>query len=273
MERSERIGELDFYIEKQVSKAPIHNMHHHRSFELYLLVKGQREYFIEDRFFTVDEGDLVFIPRTVFHRTAGEGGLRFLVHFSERFLETYFTPAALHPLLENLPFVYRGEESQKAQLQSVLNAMLAETARADAEQTPADQLLLAGNLYRLLFTMCYGSNTYLPRDHADERITQIIQYINENYNNISDIETIARRFYISKYHLCRFFKKNLGIPLVTYLNTIKIREACAMIKNGRTNLTEVAMGCGFNSSSYFCKVFKKEKGISPTQYKRNLTKR
>lgn len=262
------VGSLDFYIEKQVSKMPLHNMHHHRSFELYLLVKGQREYFIEDRFFSVDEGDLVFIPRTVFHRTAGEGGLRFLVHFSEAFLEKYFTTAALHPLLENLPFVYRGEENQRVQILSVLNAMLAESDRADDEQTPVDELLVAVHLYRLLFIMTYGNNTYRPQDYADERITQIIQYINENYNNIADIEVIAQRFYISKYHLCRFFKKNLGITLISYLNTIKIRQACAMIKNGCTNLTEVAMGCGFNSSSYFCKVFKKEKGISPTEYRR-----
>ena len=65
-----------------------------------------------------------------------------------------------------------------------------------------------------------------------------------------------------------FFKKNLGISLITYLNTIKIRNACRMIKEGCSNLTEVAMQCGFNSPSYFCKVFKKEIGISPTDYRR-----
>lgn len=268
MDRSQLVGGMDFYIEKIVSKAPLHNMHHHRSYELYYMVKGQREYFIADRFFMIDEADLVLIPKNVFHRTAGEGGLRFLVHFSEAFLEKWVTPAAIHPLLEQLPPVFRGEELQKRQLTDLLNRMLAEYTRAQSEGTSTDDRLLAGCLYQVLFTMHYSSNTYIPGNQTDERITRIVHYINENYDSISDVESIAREFYISKYHLCRFFKKNLGISLITYLNTIKIRNACRMIKEGCTNLTEVAMQCGFNSPSYFCKVFKKEIGISPTDYRR-----
>ena len=128
--------------------------------------------------------------------------------------------------------------------------------------------MLAGYLYQLLFMMHYTPNTYVPHDYADGRIAQVIKYINENYSQINDIEEIAERFFISKFHLCRIFNKNLGIPLVTYLNTIKIREACKMIRAGGHNLTDIAMQCGFNSSSYFCKVFKSEKGVSPTEYKK-----
>ena len=57
---------------------------------------------------------------------------------------------------------------------------------------------------------------------------------------------------------------------MTYLNNIKIREACNMIKSGCNNMTEIAILCGFNSSSYFCKVFKKEKGISPTEFRKAI---
>jgi two-component system response regulator YesN len=62
----------------------------------------------------------------------------------------------------------------------------------------------------------------------------------------------------------------LGISLVSYLNTIKIKEACKLIKSGCTNMTQVAIQSGFNSSSYFCKVFKKEKGISPTEFRKAI---
>lgn len=268
MEHSMTVGELDFYIEKIVSKTPLHNMHHHRSYELYYMLKGQREYFIEDRFFVINEGDLVLIPKNVFHRTAGEGGLRFLVHFSEAFLERWVTPASLQPLLEELPPVFRGEELQRSQLAYALNQILIEHTRAELEHVATDDQLLAGYLYQILFTMRYCGNTYVPENYTDERISDIVHYINENYNSIGDVESIAREFYISKYYLCRLFKKSLGISLISYLNTIKIRNACRMIKEGSTNLTEVAMRCGFNSSSYFCKVFNKETGMSPTDYRR-----
>lgn len=258
----------DFYMEKEISKAPLLNMHNHRDYELYYLVKGERDYFIEDRFFKVSAGDLVLIPRNVLHRTDGEGGLRYLVHFSGHFLQKYFTPETLEQIMEKLPLVYRPEAKEYGRTLAILEEMLQEFSKSQREQLPYDEALIAGYLYQLLFTMRYCGNTYVPYDYADERITRIIRYINENYSQINDIGQIAEQFFVSKYHLCRFFKKNLGIPLIAYLNTIKIREACRMIKNSNDSLTHIAMQCGFNSSSYFCKVFKNERGISPTEYRK-----
>lgn len=258
----------DFYMEKEISKAPLLNMHQHRDYELYYLVKGERDYFIEDRFFKVAAGDLVLIPRKVLHRTDGEGGLRYLVHFSGQFLQKFFTPATLEQLMGKLPFVFRPEAKEHGRILAILEEMLQAFSKSQREQTPCDEGLVAGYLYQLLFTMRYTGNTYVPHDYADERITRIIQYINENYSQINDIGQIAEQFFVSKYHLCRFFKKNLGIPLIAYLNAIKIREACRMIKGSNDSLTQIAMRCGFNSSSYFCKVFKNERGISPTEYRK-----
>lgn len=264
----ERSNTADFYIEKEVCRAPLLNMHHHRNYELYYMVKGEREYFIEDRFFKVAAGDLVLLPRKVLHRTAGEGGLRYLVHFSGKFLEKFFSKAVLDPMMGGLPFVFRPEERECERILPILEGMHQEYTKGQRENVEPNETLLAGYLYQLLFIMAYTENRYVPYNYSDERITKIIQYINENYSEINDIEQIAEQFYVSKFHLCRFFKKNLGISLITYLNAIKIRQACAMIKNGNDSLTQIAMRCGFNSSSYFCKVFKSEQGISPTEYKK-----
>lgn len=253
----------DIYIEKEVSAIQLPTMHHHRSFELYYLVKGNREYFIEDRFFSVGEGDLVLIPQKVFHRTAGKGGLRFLIHFTDTFLEKFFTPATLTPLLEGVPFVFRANEKDRYHILTNLENMLSEY-----NKPTRNEMLLAGCLYQILFTSACAPNNYVPQSYANENITQIIQYINENYNHISDIEQIAEHFFISKFYLCRLFSRNLGISLVAYLNTIKIREACHMLITSNANMTEVSMECGFNSPSYFCKVFKAEKGMSPTEYRK-----
>ena len=259
----------DFYILKNVYKDPLPNMHMHRSYELYYLVNGDREYFIEDRIFTVTEGDIVLIPKKVMHRTGGAGGLRFLIHFTDAFLEKHFTDATLKPLRKDLPFIFRPDPADADHILHLFNAMLNEYNRTAKDQSPQNEQLLSGYLYQLLFAMAYTNNTYTPQNTSDSRITQIIQYISENYNHINDIEQIAEHFFISKYHLCRYFQKHLGISLVSYLNAIKIKEACNLIKSGSVSMTQVAIQCGFNSSSYFCKVFKKEKGISPSEYKKN----
>ena len=268
MPQIELVESADFFVEKDVWKMPMHAMHHHPTWELYYLIKGEREYFIEDEFFKLTDGDMVLVPKSALHRTAGKGATRYLIYFSDKFLQKYFMPMALQPLFSRRPFVFRADEGERERINAVFNALLTEYSRAEREQTGHDEGLYAGYLYQLLFTMVHASNTYVPHEYADGRIAQIIKYINENYSQIRDIEEISAHFFVSKYHLCRIFNKNLGIPLITYLNTIKIREACAMIKEGKLNLTEIAMQCGFNSSSYFCKVFKAEKGISPTEYKK-----
>ena len=147
----EYVSSKDIYIERETVRKPLYTMHRHTTHELYYLVKGQREYFIEDRFFMVNEGDFVLIPKGVFHRTEGEGGLRYLVHFSDRFLGKFFTEETTGGLLGKIPFLFRPESGMQEQLQGLLAEMLAEYSWADREQQAQNELQLSGYLYQLLF--------------------------------------------------------------------------------------------------------------------------
>jgi hypothetical protein len=53
------------------------------------------------------------------------------------------------------------------------------------------------------------------------------------------------------------------------LNSIKIRHACALMKRGCHTISEVASSCGFSSTSYFCKVFKRTTNLSPMEFIKN----
>ena len=258
-----KIAIPDFYIEKAVGKTTMPHMHDHPAFELYYLCRGEREYFIGDQFYKIGDGDIVLIPRNLLHRTAGKGATRFLLYFSETFLRRFFTREMLSALPLDRPLVFRPDEPLRADIEKELNAMLSEC------EDGRDQFQ-ASRLCRLLFIITTAPNGYNEAPFADRRIAQIVRYINEHYGEITDIEQIAEHFFISKYHLCRTFNKNLGLPLVSYLNTIKIRAAAELMQNEKLNLTEIATRCGFNSSSYFCKVFKAEKGVAPTVYRKNM---
>ena len=253
----------DFYIEKAIGKATMPYMHDHHAYELYYLCRGEREYFIGDQFYKIGEGDLVLIPHNLLHRTAGKGATRFLLYFSETFLQRFFTNEMISSLPLSCPLIFRPGKELRSVIESELTSML-------SEYSDGAMPFLANRLCHLLFSIAKAPNGYGDTPFSDRRIGQIVRYINENYSEINDIEQIAERFFISKYHLCRTFNKNLGLPLVSYLNTIKIRAAAELMRNEKLNLTEIATRSGFNSSSYFCKVFKAEKGVSPTVYRKNL---
>lgn len=258
MQRKMNVGNEDFYIKKDIYKTPMAAMHYHIAFELYYLVQGEREYFIEDRFLRMGDGDFLLIPPGLLHRTAGKGADRVLIHFSEDFLLRYFTAEALERLkIREAPFVFHPTKEEKAFFEGVISALLTDSEREEK----------AFYLFELLFRMRFSQNDYTEQKCADQRIGEIVQYINENYGRISTIEQIAEKFYLSKFYLCRLFARELGTSLIAYLNMVKIRAACAMLEANKMTLTEIALECGFHSSSYFCKVFKKEIGISPKAYR------
>lgn len=257
-------------VEKRISKKHMPYMHHHNTYEIFYIIKGEREYFIEDKFFSLETGDLVIIPKGLLHRTTGKEASRFLINFSRNSLERFFKEETILSLSISKPFVFRPEEDRKECLLTLFNTIFTEYNKTARDEPPEENPRLIGYLYQILFTISFEENTYKREEYSDGNIGNIVKYINENYNRIGGIEEIAREFYISKYHLCRLFNQNLGVSLITYLNTIKIRNACKMIREGALSLTDVATGVGFNSSSYFCKVFKAEMGVSPSEYKKTL---
>ena len=262
-------GTRDFTILKDTFKTPMTAMHYHNSFELYYLVNGEREYFIEDRFVKVHAGDYVLIPPNMLHRTDGKGATRVLCFFTETFLARFFSKDMIGMLADRTtPKVFRPNAGEAERLEGVVSTLLQEFQNLKSEEeSGVDWYHLAFHLFDLLFHLSTGANHYMQQRYIDQRMSRIVQYINENYNHIDSIEDIADHFYISKYYLCRLFAKELGVSLISYLNVVKIRTACALIVEDALSMTEIALKCGFNSSSYFCKVFRAEMGVSPSVYR------
>ena len=261
-----------FYIEKETRKMLMPDMHYHNTCELYYILEGGREYFIEDKFFTTHKGDFVYIPAGMLHRTDGQLTTRILTYVTPEFIERFFTKGMMSLLLPDEPFVFRPEESLVEDFDDMFSEIFSKYRECIDNPDGKDDNILAGLLFKILFFSATKRNTYVEQPFVDKRISSIVQYINKNFAQISSIEEIASRFFLSKYYLCHMFKASLGVPLITYLHTIRIKAACEMIESGNYKITEIATKCGFNTTPYFCKVFKDEKGLTPSEYKRSYKK-
>ena len=257
----------DFYVEKRQSRGAMSVTHYHPTYELYYIECGERDYFIEDKFYKVRERDVVIVPQGALHRTAGKNSQRVLVHFTEKFLRRFFTDEMLKNLNLNTPTVFHSDAAAPS-----LRYSFEELFKIFQNGAPENEANLAALLFNILFLMSKERNLYEDKEYEDERMESIIRYINEHYASIDGLEELSSHFYISKFHFCRLFKKNLGVSVTTYVNKIKVREAMRLLETRSLSLTEVATASGFNSLSYFCKVFKSETGISPSGYKTSVTK-
>jgi AraC-like DNA-binding protein len=104
------------------------------------------------------------------------------------------------------------------------------------------------------------------------RLDKVFQYINENYQNKIDLNDISKTAGLSKYYFTRFFKENVGVTFIDYLNSFRIAKSEYLLMNTNEPIIEIVYKCGFNSVKTFNRVFKNLRGSSPVAYKKAITK-
>jgi len=110
-------------------------------------------------------------------------------------------------------------------------------------------------------------------DSEGLRMNDIYQYTITNYTENISIERIAAIACLTPPAFCRYFKKHTRKTYVSFLNEIRINEACKQIVNGDFNsLTAIAYRNGFNNAVTFNRVFRKLKGCTPGEYIREYYK-
>jgi len=99
-------------------------------------------------------------------------------------------------------------------------------------------------------------------------IRKIILYIRKNLTSKISLEDIAKDLYITKEHLSRLFKKEMGITISEYIIQTKIEEAKTLLNETDYNILDIAVLLNFANSSHFSNSFKKVTGLSPSDYRK-----
>lgn len=95
-----------------------------------------------------------------------------------------------------------------------------------------------------------------------------ISYMQKNLASDFSIETLARTLELSPSYFTRLFVKETGVSPINYLTDLRISHAAFLLANTLLPVDVIAKECGFSCGNYFCKVFRKTLGHSPTEYRR-----
>jgi AraC-like DNA-binding protein len=120
--------------------------------------------------------------------------------------------------------------------------------------------------YKLLASPMFVDAIY----NDDQKINKVFGYIMDNFTNEIKLSDAASFAAMNKTAFCRYFKKRTKKTFSTFLNEVRIGNACKLIREDDIPITEAAYLSGYNSPSYFYKQFKTIKGISPTQYQSTI---
>ena len=106
--------------------------------------------------------------------------------------------------------------------------------------------------------------------NAIHAVSNVMNYIKENYNQPLNNETLSNMTGYHEYHLNRLFSKHTGTSVHQYILNIRINEAKKLLLNTNLSLSSISEQTGFNSNTYFSTYFKRVIGISPLEFRKRF---
>ena len=102
------------------------------------------------------------------------------------------------------------------------------------------------------------------------RLQKVYEYISANYQNKIGVKDVANLLNLGNEAFCRYFKKVSGTTFTNFLNQYRITQAKRLLLSGK-NISETFHESGFESLSYFTRVFKKVTGENPSDFKKRIS--
>ncbi len=130
-----------------------------------------------------------------------------------------------------------------------------------------DNIISVKNYFIKLINAAYvleNSNIQISNKHA---LLLVKDYIDNNYNQEFTLQQIADKYFINMSYLSTLFKAEFKESFAAYVTKVRINHACIMLKTLTLSSEKISKICGYNDYSYFNKVFKKNIGITPGEYR------
>ena len=248
------------------------SLHWHRELEIVRVLEGSLELHLDNCLCPLSAGDIAFVGGGVLHRAAPQDCVYECVVFDPTMLCKHGSDritAYVLPLL-----------SGEIEVRPVTgDAPLARAVAAlfEALQREEDyfELRVYSALADILYLLYAGQWIRLSERHAHagnrrQVMTALLQWIEENYTERITLEQLARVSKTNEKYLCRFFKEYTGNSPIDYINRMRVERACLKMTKEHRNITEAAFDSGFNDISYFSKIFKRYKGMTPREYRRQF---
>lgn len=132
---------------------------------------------------------------------------------------------------------------------------------------------LYGYTYLLFSTLFaqhyYHKESFTKQTQHFSNLKAVFSLIEENYSQKLTLEQLAKHANLNPSYFCRYFKEFTDRTPMDYLNYYRIEVACEQLSYTNKTITEIAHNCGFSDSSYFIKVFRHYKHMTPTEYTTN----
>ena len=258
--------------------------HWHTSIEMLYFLQDSAHVWVGSNYYQVHSGDLIIINAGEVHSVVGEKGstpthlilkvLPELLHMVENdsFETNYLLPFTIAGFTQNR--LIPKESLRHGNVVPLINEVYNEFH----SKQYGYELSIQANINKIFLWILrhwqsQGMNIkqlFQQNSKDYKRLKKLFKYIQDNYHQPISVKEMAKLCNMNYSYFSRYFKKLTGKTFVEYVNYIRLTEAEKLLLTTDLNITQIAFETGFSSASYFIKIFKDHRGISPNKMKNHL---
>lgn len=234
-----------------------------RSLDSYLLVYtygGEGELQYQGKTYTLQKGDAFLIDCQELHqyRTKKAPWKHGVLHMQGVPVEFLYQE-----------FLRQGSICLHLEEEAEFQRRLERVLRAYSAISPIRELQVSSMLTELLLGILMSSEAYRRAQQTmPEQIRVIAHYLNRNFTKEISLDELSTSFSISKYHLCRSFKKYTGLTLNEYVTQLRLERAKELLRTTTLPANQIGSLVGIADENYFYRLFRKHTGQSPHKYRK-----
>jgi AraC-like DNA-binding protein/mannose-6-phosphate isomerase-like protein (cupin superfamily) len=258
--------------------------HFHREYEIIYFAEGDGERFVADNLESIHPGDIILMGSDVPHYMrsaekyyAGDTTLRIkgtIIQFAHDYMShaigNYTDLKHIKSFLETAK---RGIHFPYPANAEIIESVTALPAHTGVERI-TNLLLLLNRMAHLKSKRILGSphfSNYLA-PFSDSRIEKILAHLNRHYTENLRLDDIASMVSMNTSAFCRFFKEKSGKPFTEYIQALRVGYACKLLIGSSLDVLQISVECGYNTPSHFNKIFKRNTGFTPSDYRKQFLK-
>ena len=239
-------------------------LHNHNDYEILLFLEGDARYVVEDNVYTLEPGNLIIIRKhelhRIYHNSAAPYGRVVLMVSPDLFRQNACAGYEAQ-FLETSPGRGHKIPADTVRSSGLYDAFQRYKKYSGDYCLSPDTPVLKCIIIEILY-LINQIRDFSVSDISMGPIRSVILYLNNHYADDIPLDFLQESFFISKYYLCREFRKVTGLTVHEYIRRkrlTRVRELCAR----GMGIGDAALEAGFRDYSSFYRAFRKEYGAAP----------
>jgi len=240
---------------------PLHN--HENFLEISLIIDGRADFECEHKKYTLEAGDLVVKNAGVLHSEISS-----VAHCFEQYclgisgINSPGLPSNTLIPSEISPVIHTKEAFDYLRAMTKYLFELSNDPKIKASEVTRQAV---ENEISVINMLIMNTVEFSEHQTHSELIENVLHHIDNHYGEPFSLDTLAKKFYVSSYHLAHRFKHETGQTVNQYVLKRRLGEAELQLVFGSDSIKEIAAHCGYNDLHYFYSVFKKHTGNTPNE--------